>query len=98
MRRSGRSNVVTRLTSKAPCSRKLSEFGVRSLAPAKPTAFRFCVVRLAIPFARVVQEPFRYPCFRLLDSLHLRENFYRRQRRKQRLELGLQPLRYLRFL
>src|SRR6266545_3727793 len=28
----------------------------------------------------------------------LRENFYRRQRRKQRFELGLQLLRYLRFL
>src|SRR6476661_7892032 len=30
--------------------------------------------------------------------MHLRESFYRRQRRKQRFELGLQPLRYLRFL
>ena len=26
---------------------------VRSLAPAKPTAFRFCAVRLAMPFARL---------------------------------------------
>src|SRR5947199_7412424 len=45
MRRSGRSNVVTWLTSKA--------FGVRSLAAVKPTAFRFCAVRLAMPFARL---------------------------------------------
>src|SRR6266481_10143773 len=45
MRRSGRSNVVTRLTSKA--------FGVRSLAAVKPTAFRFCAIRLAMPFARL---------------------------------------------
>src|SRR5437016_8248342 len=45
MRRSRRSNVVTWLTSKA--------FGVRSLAAVKPTAFRFCAVRLAIPFARL---------------------------------------------
>ena len=45
MRRSGRSNVVTWLTSNA--------FGVRSLAAAKPAAFLFCAVRLAILFARL---------------------------------------------
>src|SRR5262245_41263840 len=53
MRRSLRSNVVTWLISKAPCSRKLSEFGVRPSAAVKPTAFRFCAVRLAMPFARL---------------------------------------------
>src|SRR6266542_2843664 len=45
MRRSGRSNVVRWLTSKA--------FGVRSLAAVKPTAFRFCAIRLAMPFGRL---------------------------------------------
>src|SRR5258705_8778518 len=45
MRISGRSNVVIWLTSK--------DFGVRSLAAVKPTAFPFCAVRLAMPLARL---------------------------------------------
>src|SRR5436190_19835169 len=45
MRTSARSNVVPWLTSKA--------FGVRSLAAVEPTAFPFCAVRLAMPFARL---------------------------------------------
>src|SRR5437667_8806654 len=83
MRTSARSNVVTRLTSTA--------FGVRSSAAAKPTAFPFCAVRLAMSFVRVGEEALRYLRLLLLDFPHLRGNFYRRQRRKQRLELGLQP-------
>src|SRR5437016_289643 len=45
MRISGRSNVVIWLTSK--------DFGVRSLAATKPAGFRFCAVRLAMPFAKL---------------------------------------------
>src|SRR5437879_4345951 len=46
MRRSGRSNVVTWLTSKAPCS----------LAAVKPMACLFCAVRLTMPSARVSER------------------------------------------
>src|SRR5438067_7720072 len=53
MRRSLRSNVVTWLISNAPCSRKLSEFGVRLSAAVKPPAFLFSAVRLSMPFARL---------------------------------------------
>src|SRR5438445_5327520 len=92
MRTSGRSNVVTWLTSKA--------FGVRSLAPAKPAAFPFCAVRLAMFFTEDsegnegwswVLQPLRYLRFLLwiFFSSPLK-NFYRRQRSKQRFELGLQ--------
>src|SRR5437899_2177097 len=45
MSRSGRPNVAAWLTPKA--------FGVRPLAAVKPAAFLFCVVRLAMPFARL---------------------------------------------
>jgi len=45
MSRSGRSNVVTWLTSNV--------FGVRPLAAVKPTAFLFSAVRLSMPFARL---------------------------------------------
>src|SRR6266446_7340615 len=45
MRRSGRPNVAAWLTPKA--------FGFRPLAAVKPTAFLFCAVRLAMPFARL---------------------------------------------
>src|SRR6266478_2332235 len=60
MRRSGRSNVVPWRTSKA--------FGVRSLAAVEPTAFPFCALRLAMPFATLSEA----------------QIIYRRQRRKQR--------------
>src|SRR5438270_3605964 len=53
MRRSLRSSVVTWLTSKAPCSRKPSEFVVRPSAAVKPTAFLSSAVRLSMPFARL---------------------------------------------
>src|SRR6185369_15831224 len=53
MRRSARSSVVTWLTATAPCSRKLSEFGVCPLAAVKLTASLFCAIRLAMPFARL---------------------------------------------
>src|SRR5207248_8290809 len=45
MRRSGRSNVGTPLTSEV--------FGVCTLAAVKPAACLFCAVRLAMPFARL---------------------------------------------
>src|SRR6266480_1646377 len=45
MRRSGRSNVVTWLTTKA--------FEVRPPSAVKPAASLFCAIRLAITFARL---------------------------------------------
>src|SRR5437763_16265406 len=45
MRRSGRSNVGTPLTSEV--------FGVRPLAAVKPAGSLFCAIRLAMPFARL---------------------------------------------
>src|SRR5437762_13898553 len=73
MSRSGRSNVVTWLTSNV--------FGVRPLAAVKPTAFLFSAVRLSMPFARLSdrvtrktlklfrkprRSSLRYLCFLLL--------------------------------
>src|SRR5438477_12464201 len=107
MSRSGRSNVVTWLTSKA--------FGVRPLAAVKPTAFLFSAVRLSMPFARLSDSVtrktlklFRKPrrsSLRYLRFLRLvlakpERKALQKARRQQRFcnVPVFKSLRYLRFL